>query len=403
MHISEDRDFPELPFTPAATALALDLSPNTLPAGCAFPHKKRAMSPESRLFRPTVACMETHTMGNSLTEYLCMKVHPDIQNKVWSRIIVEGVHERDPSKACISPLEKTDKMFNWQRPTISIVDPQTLRLLCFPGVDYVRHYAAITATYLSLKGETPDNVHYTLPSESECLEPLLSSNLGKMGPIDVVIVGYVHAFENLAQGPWEGDNNNELFAWRIAVNPQGYRIAFLGCRICFWGDIGGNVVRALQRLNGAKCVVYVGKLGSLRAEHCPNERLATGCQSMVHDQLVTWMNPLERLVPDSTSVVRGVHCCLGSVLDETTEWLRETEQGCDFVDPEIGKMAKASVDGGTEFGYLHIISDNLARKYSHDLSNERLEAVLDSRKRLFAQVEDILGRFLDQWSPVGGR
>lgn len=350
--------------------------------------------------QPTVASVETHTMGDSLTEYLRMKVHPDIQKKVWSRIIVEGIHERNPSKACISHIEKIDKLFNWQRPTTSVIDPQLLRLQCFPGVDYVKHYAAITATYLSLKGESPNSVRYILPSESECLGPLLGSNLPEMGSVDIVIVGYVHAFEKLAQGDWEGKDSNELFAWRKIVNPQGYHIAFLGCRICFWGDIGGNVIRALQEVNGAKCVIYVGKLGSLRAEHAPNRWLATGCQSFVHDELVTWRNPLEHLVDDCPSVVRGVHCSLGSVLDETKEWLRETREKCDFVDPEIGQMAKASLDVGIEFGYLHIISDNLARKYEHDLSNERLKAVLDGRKRLLGEVEDVLDRFLKQWSPT---
>ena len=339
-------------------------------------------------------------MGNSLTGYLRMKVHPEIQNKVWSRIIVKGVHERNPSKACVSPIEKIDKPFNWQRPTTSVVDPQTLQLQCFPGLDYVKHYAAITATYLSLKGERPDIVHYTLPSESECLQPLVDSNLRKMGPVDVVIVGYVHAFERWTQGPWEGGDSNELFSWRRILSSKGYRIAFLGCRVCFWGDIGGNVIRALQRLNEAKCVLYVGKLGSLRAEHSPNQWLATGCQSLVDKQLVRWENPLDHLVHDSPSVARGVHVSMGSVLDETQEWLRETEKEYDFVDPEIGKMAKASLEGGTEFGFIHVISDNLAMKYKHDLSNERLKAVLDGRKRLMGEVEDILSRFFDQWSPT---
>ena len=348
--------------------------------------------------RPTVASVKTHTMGNSLIEYLRMKVHPDIQNKVWSRIVVQGIHDRDPSKACISTIEKTDKSFNWQRPTTFEEDSQTIRLQCFPGVDYVKHYAAITATYLSLIGEAAGSVHYALPSESECMRPLLDSNLERMGPVDVAIVGYVQ-FETLAQGPWEGGDSNELFAWRIVESPKGYRVAFLGCRICFWGDIGGNVVRALQILNHAKCVLYVGKLGSLRAEHSPNRWLATGCQSFVHNRLVTWKNPLEYLVRDSPSIVRGVHCSLGSVLDETKEWLREAQEECDFVDPEIGQMAKASLEGGTEFGYLHIVSDNLAGKYIHDLSNERLGAVLDSRRTLLGEVEDILRRFLDQWSP----
>ena len=59
-------------------------------------------------------------------------------------------------------------------------------------------------------------------------------------------------------------------------------------------------------------------------------------------------------------------------------------------------MAKASLDGGTEFGYLHIIFDNLTVKYKHDLSIERLKAVLDGRKRLMGEVEDVLRHFFDQ-------
>ena len=160
------------------------------------------------------------------------------------------------------------------------------------------------------------------------------------------------------------------------------------------------MVRALQRLNGARCVLYVGKLGSLRADHVPNHWLATGSQSVVRNELVTWANPLEPQLERSPSVAFGVHCTLGSVLDETKDWLLAAEKRYDFVDPEIGHMAKASLEGGTEFGYLHIISDNLARKYIHDLSNERLTDVLQDRKRLVSEIQDILGRFFDHWSPV---
>ena len=353
------------------------------------------------LHRPTVASIETHTMGGSLIGYLDMKVHPDIRNKVWAHVIVDGIHERDPSKACISIDEKPGKPFNWQRPTTfkSEDDPQTIRLQCFPGEDYVRHYAAITATYLSLKGEAPDIVQYTLPSPLSCLRPLRDSNLEHMGQVDVAIVGYVNAFEKLAPGDWVDNDDDKLFSWKIVETREGYRVAFLGCRICFWGDIGGNVVQVLQELNGVKCVIYVGKVGSLRAEHPPNQRLATGCESYVNGEQVTWKSPLEELVKDSASVVRGVHCSFGSVLDETQDWLRATRDRCDFVDPEIGKMAQASLQGGTQFGYLHIISDNLAQKYEHDLSNERLDAVRDSRRKLLGEIEEILGRFIDGWAP----
>jgi hypothetical protein len=190
-----------------------------------------------------------------------------------------------------------------------------------------------------------------------------------------------------------------LFSWKKSISKRGYSIAFLGCRVSFWGDIAGNIVRALQILNSVKCVIYVGKLGSLRAESTPNHWLATGCQSVVWNELFKWTSPLESHLKISPSVAHGVHYILGSVLDETKDWLLSIRKGHDFVDSEIGHMAKASLEGRTEFGFLHIISDNLAQKYMHDLSNERLTDVLQSRKRLVLEIQGILSRFFDQWSP----
>ena len=122
----------------------------------------------SVLQKATVASVKTHTMGSSLHEYLRMKVHPDIQSKRWSRIVVRGEHQRKPSTVRISCTEEKDKPFDWQRPTSSTVGSKTLQLHCFPGVDYVRHYAAITATYLSLTGGQEDiQVQYQPPSQRE--------------------------------------------------------------------------------------------------------------------------------------------------------------------------------------------------------------------------------------------
>lgn len=273
-------------------------------------------------------------------------------------------------------------------------------------MDYVYHYAAITATYLSLEGREEDEVRYTLPSQQECLKPLVESNLASMGAVDIVVVGYVQALERWTKGAWEGDHDG-LFSWKKSLTRRGHRLAFLGCRSSFWGDIAGNMVRALQSLNGVKCVLYVGKLGSLRADHVPNRLLATGSRSVVRDgEVVEWVNPFAEMLgrrrrrgEGGVVVVDGRHCTLGSVLDETKEWLRNAEERFDFVDPEIGHMAKASVEGGTEFGYLHIISDNLARKYAFDLSNERLRDVVGDRKRLVGQIEEILSGFFDEWEP----
>jgi len=137
-------------------------------------------------------------------------------------------------------------------------------------------------------------------------------------------------------------------------------------------------------------VLYVGKLGSLRPEHVPNKWLATGCGSDLRGELVTWKIPLEYLVQNVPSVAHGVHCTLPSVLYETWGWLDEKKDMFAWVDPEIGYMAKASVAGETMFGYLHIISDNPARKYNYDLSNERLIGVIRDRKKIVEDIQAIL-------------
>ena len=116
-----------------------------------FPGAYYHTVPRNAVRKPTIASVETHTMGLSLSEYLRMKVHPLIQNIDWSRIIVKGEYQRDPSVVRIASNEKTDKPFNWQRPTVSVLDTRTLQVHVFPGIDYVQHYAAILATYLALE------------------------------------------------------------------------------------------------------------------------------------------------------------------------------------------------------------------------------------------------------------
>lgn len=66
----------------------------------------------------------------------------------------------------------------------------------------------------------------------------------------------------------------------------------------------------------------------------------------------------------------------------------------DFVDPEVGMMAQAAVRSGIRFGYLHIISDNVAEKYLEDLSNERQKSVLEGRSHLYEIVQDVLHHHL---------
>jgi len=339
-------------------------------------------------------------MGHSLEGYLQMKVHPDAiyKEKAWKEILVHGLHSRwGPSK--ISPLEKKNKPFNWQRPTARMDGDSTrLSLQCFPGIDYVKHYASVVATYLSLRGGDPESVSYTVPTSEECISPILFSNLREMGPVDTVVMGYVHVLDQFIRpevwqhGMHSNDPKDELFGWQIAAIPgSGRKVAFLGCRVSFWGDISGHIVRLLKTLNKAEEVIYVGKLGSLDPAHIPNMFIATGSSSqLVGSGTIRWQNALQPFVEDSPRVVYGEHYTLPSVLDETKEWFEEKRAKYNFVDPEIGHMASAAIGSGMKFGYLHVISDNLARKYEFDLSNERKKGAMEARTETVREIQRIL-------------
>jgi hypothetical protein len=137
----------------------------------------------------------------------------------------------------------------------------------------------------------------------------------------------------------------------------------LGCVVSFWGDIAGDLVRVLQRLNHVRCVLYIGKTGALQPQHRPNEVLATGNQSCIGTKSITWTNVLEPCTMVSSNVQMGNHVTICSAILEDHAWLNRW-QGCSWVDSEVVHMAEASNEGKTAFGYLHIVSDNLAHLIS---------------------------------------
>ena len=67
----------------------------------------------------------------------------------------------DRSK-CISVKEKNDKIFNYKRPTVFLNEDVTI-INCYPGMDYVYHYASLIKTYLFLlEIENYSNISYSL-------------------------------------------------------------------------------------------------------------------------------------------------------------------------------------------------------------------------------------------------
>ena len=340
-------------------------------------------------------------MGDSLFLYLEIKVHQAVCEKTYDEIVVRGSYARYSKTSISFDGEKRDKPFNWERPTAR-VQGKTLYIECFPGYDHVEHYAEIIATYLKLREGmghrlTPSSrVSFVPASCSDTRAALQATNLRQFPGhgVHTVILGLVWYLPRLT-GPaeYEGDG-----PWQWIVKSFGGRkVAFLGFRPAFWGDISGEVIHWLASRFDIKEVIYLGKLGSLKPHVQPNKWLATGERSLVNGRIVEWESTLRSAVErkGQGSVVHGAHVTLGSVLNETKAWHAGLVDEVDFVDPEIGMMAQAAVRSGLRFGYLHMITDNLARKYDEDLSNERTEKVLRHRKRLRELIEEVVEDYLN--------
>ena len=68
-------------------------------------------------------------------------------------------------------------------------------------------------------------------------------------------------------------------------------------------------------------------------------------------------------------------------------------------------MGRAAASSGIEFGFLHVVSNNLAAAYPADLSNERLSHVIARRARLLDRIHEIIRHQLQaipRYAPAGG-
>lgn len=333
--------------------------------------------------RAAPIAVDGHTMGpDSLLRYLQIKVHHLIQEQDWDSIGVVGGYDR---QAVISEYEKTGKLFNFERPTAE-VHGRDLVIKAFPGTDYVHHYALIIATYLAMIGRPADTVTYQLPEAAVCLAAVEQLDLDLDG--DLVIVGWGLQYLAPAGGVW---THGPGYAWQ-RTQVHGRRVVYLGFLHSIWGDVAGRVVARLAAL-GARDVVYVGKVGALAPEIEPNTMLATGNESIVGGSVVEWDDFFAGFAAAQPGVHTGVHVTSPSILLEDRDWLTKHAEHA-FVDPEIGPMGAAACQAGIRFGYLHVISNNLARRYPADLSNERHGDVIRRRAVLVGQIRDIIANRL---------
>ena len=319
-----------------------------------------------------------HTMADSLLKYVATRTHEFVDELPYDNIHILGLYDR--GKAA-SQKEKRDKPENWQRPTAELVSGE-LRICCFPGQAYVFHYASLIATYLALTNRDPTRVHFTLPSDEGCEMAINEAGYSTIEPTDVVIIssGISHLVSL--------DRFRDYGSFQAKQGMLGASsVTWLIVKHSFWGDIAYWLGTALAK-RGFPMVVFIGKLGSLDPQHVPNETLATGHQSTIDGQTVQWVNLFSE--SEAMDVIEGAHITLPSVLQETITWRTSNIGKYAFVDPEIGNLATGTVSNGARFSYLHIVSDNLTRRFNEDLSNERSGSVPQKRVKLYHLIKQIL-------------
>jgi hypothetical protein len=344
-----------------------------------------------------IGALDTHTMGQSLRQYVNQKIHPDLQDASLCQILVVGSLLRPPD-ARVSPFEPHGLPLNFRRPTTSIINKNAIRLNCFPSNAMIVHYASLVTTYLSLREMDCMIVQPVLIDPDETAKLIHKSNIRALGQTDIVIVGDVHYLKELTGDQWEGDSGSvrDIFRWQKFVSSKGKSVALLGCLDQLWGEMGHHLIDALRLRAGARCVVYIGKTGSLCSEYAPNEWIATGDHFFIGDESLKWHNPLKQALVGSTRVIEGPIVTIPTPLCETQEWLKKWPN-TSWVDCEVGYMARVAKKSGVRFGFLHIVSDNLHDASGENLSNEDLEAVKIKRQILYVEIERIIKLLISEW------
>lgn len=336
----------------------------------------------SKKYPFVVTDSKSHSMGKSLEKYVDIKMHQfirDVNTDEYNEIVVVGEYDRE---AIISKYEKTGKLTNWQRPTAEVID-NTLFIKCFPGIDYVHHYASLISSYLAIKGKKYDHVSYILPTEEKCWEAVLNLPLEVVEKSDAVVIGSgLFNFTN-EETIWQG---NDQFLWATEELSNGKCVTYLIFQFSFWGDILYRLVKYLSDL-GHKKIFFTAKVGGIDSSIIPNQTIATGDICYINGEIIKWNNPFAKV--SSNIMITGSHINSPSVMYETHDWVKFFNKFV-LVDSEIGYFVKAAYEEKMDFGYLHFVSNNLSQAHEEDLSNERSEEVIHKREILNNEIGKLI-------------
>ena len=378
-------------------------------------------------------------------------IEKEIRSGKWKEIhiIVEGSCNWRSDDKIVSKKEKPGKLGDWMRPTLTYKKlcnstALELKLHVFPGHDYVYHYACVVKNYIHLfvinqiiRHKPIITVKYVMPTEEDCARAIRECGFREAVEDEslavkdaICVIGIVDRLTESANYDCrlESEVNNFLtslpkesssesikwtdrtfFSW-CEGKVQRKNVVLICIKFSIWSDIGGRVVKQLGQL-GCKKVLYIGKVGGLHEDMVPNTTFVTGTNSFVRDshslnvilREMKWRNTvshaLNRQINNYEQLRNTVHYNSPSILLEDKAWMsklktnttnKEMAQVVGIVDPEIGSMAMAAQSANVEFGYLHLVSNNLEKVYESDLGNERSGESPEQRKNAYREMLRIL-------------
>lgn len=330
-----------------------------------------------------ISSANNHSMGESLHQYVKMKMHHLLLEKQWKKIFVRGTHDRNHT--IISSFEKSGKIENWQRPT-AIVNESEITIFCFPGHYYVEHYASLISTYLALNNMDPTTVAFQYPTEKECWNPIINSGLESIPISDWLIIGS-GLTEIASSGIWQ-----EIGNYTFSQQKSGsVSVTYLLCHHCFWGDTLYRITRHLVGL-GHKRVLFTAKVAGIRPDLIPNYHLATGDTTVLDNRVWQWNNIFKDI--KHPQLAFGTHLNSANTIMETKA-LHRFIKPYDFLDSEIGFFIQGSEEA-EERSYLHFISNNLSKEHDENLSNERNPEIIKKRNDLAPIIRSLIQQAINR-------
>jgi 8-oxo-dGTP diphosphatase len=362
-----------------------------------------------------------HTMAASLGSYVESKLPVKELEEYLPFIKRLEVHSVYPDIATISGLDlgfriikvisassPKDYSSNSVRPTFLLVERQLEKfIVCCttPGTDLLLHYTSMIAHLLKKYPHiTLSAAHY--PSAERQIDTWTNLNHEIVHPDDIVILGYGTFLKSSL-------SNDVLFSVTSTVSNDFYTstrfryglnsdivVNCLEANFSYWGNLSHYLSNKICRL-GAKEVIHVGKVGTLRAPSEVLERIyiPSGFAIGRRQEAVQLVENIGNSLAYFEKHLSSVHVSVSTTMEETFTQRNHFEDAkIDTIDIESSKMAQGialynlNAEMKVAFGSIHFASDYVRKKedrkriFEFDLSTKRSPMAQDKKNKILAEI-----------------